>query len=395
MAFPEAGLVRKELSRRTALLLARAGLADVTPADENGWMVRGRGIVGLGVLEDVEVRIAPKIGIRGLLFLLGYARDPKGWRDDLVTVGEHDGLVEAMARSLLSHAERIVARGLLQGYRSTDDVLPVLRGRLREADQLRRHPGVPYPLEVRFDEWTVDILDNQVLKAAARELLRFPLHDATLRQRLVRLHRGVLTDVADVDPKLLRGTWRQTRLNARYESAVALAELVLQGRSVDHLEGGVAAAGFLFPMAKVFEDFTCAALKQALQSHGGTVTMQFPGHLDRDELVDMRPDLVWHASGRFRAVVDAKYKAEKPHGYPNPDVYQMLAYCSSLGIRQGDLLYARGNEQPRTYVMERAGVTVNAWAIALDKQPAEVLAELSALAAALAARDPGAARQAG
>ena len=31
-------------------------------------------------------------------------------------------------------------------------------------------------------------------------------------------------------------------------------------------------------------------------------------------------------------MIDAKYKAEKPAGYPNADLYQLLAYCTVLGL---------------------------------------------------------------
>jgi len=39
-------------------------------------------------------------------------------------------------------------------------------------------------------------------------------------------------------------------------------------------------------------------------------------------------------------VVDAKYKAEKPSGFPNAGVYQMLAYCLRLGLPEGHLVNA-------------------------------------------------------
>jgi 5-methylcytosine-specific restriction enzyme subunit McrC len=44
--------------------------------------------------------------------------------------------------------------------------------------------------------------------------------------------------------------------------------------------------------------------------------------------VVLRPDITWQVGGAVQAVVDAKYKAEKPSGYPNADLYQLLAYCT-------------------------------------------------------------------
>lgn len=56
--------------------------------------------------------------------------------------------------------------------------------------------------------------------------------------------------------------------------------------------------------------------------------------LDDSDQVKLIPDLVWYPEARGGPpglVVDAKYKAEKVSGFPNPDVYQLLAYCTSLG----------------------------------------------------------------
>lgn len=78
--------------------------------------------------------------------------------------------------------------------------------------------------------------------------------------------------------------------------------------------------------------------------------------LDQDREINLRPDLVWHPSPRHDSraaglVVDVKYKAEKYGGFPNPDVYQVLAYCSALQLPVGHLVYAKGNEPVRECVL--------------------------------------------
>lgn len=85
-------------------------------------------------------------------------------------------------------------------------------------------------------------------------------------------------------------------------------------------------------MAKVFEAFLCAQLSPRLTQRGGITRTQDRWHLDVDQQVAMAPDLIWYADGPApTAVIDAKYKAEKPGGYPDADLYQMLAYCTALG----------------------------------------------------------------
>ena len=62
----------------------------------------------------------------------------------------------------------------------------------------------------------------------------------------------------------------------------------------------------------------------------------------------MNPDLVWYRGGEALAVIDAKYKAEKVAGYPNADLYQMLAYCTALGLPAGHLVYLEARHETPT-----------------------------------------------
>lgn len=74
----------------------------------------------------------------------------------------------AVAYAFARQAERATEQGLLQGYRTVEEALPVVRGRIREVDQMRRHFGLPVPIAVRFDEFTVDVAENQLLKGGDR-----------------------------------------------------------------------------------------------------------------------------------------------------------------------------------------------------------------------------------
>ena len=88
-----------------------------------------------------------------------------------------------------------------------------------------------------------------------------------------------------------------------------------------------------------------------------------------------RPDLVWLEQGRPRIVMDAKYKAaEKPSGFPQADLYQMLAYCTEVGLPEGHRVYAKGNEDARAHVVRRAGVRIVTHAFDLDVEPAKLRA---------------------
>jgi 5-methylcytosine-specific restriction enzyme subunit McrC len=139
-------------------------------------------------------------------------------------------------------------------------------------------------------------------------------------------------------------------------------------------------------MAKIFEDFVCVAVQEALPPEAGRVHLQYPTYLDEDTRVRMRPDLVVISELRPIAALDAKYKAEKPAGFPQADLYQMLAYCTVLGLDTGHLVYARGNEHPATHRITRSGVTIVCHALDLEKAPAELLDDVATLATGLSRR---------
>jgi 5-methylcytosine-specific restriction enzyme subunit McrC len=362
--------------------LAHSGvvIAAPSPYSSGVWRIGPAGKVGAARIGDVEVRIKPKVPIARLLFLAGYSQHAAAWRPETVPVAEVGDLVPVVAQALWRQTARATHQGLLPGYILVEESSQMLRGRLRESEQLRRQHGLPLPLEIQHDEFTIDIAENQILRTACERMLTVPRVDAESQRMLRRL----LRDFADVTP-LSRShpvpTWSATRLNARYHTALRLAELVLRATSVEHEFGGVAVNGFLLDMPKLFEDFITVALREALvPTYGGRVADQDRNHFDEAGQVLVRPDIVWKIRGSAVAVIDAKYKAEKPAGYPNADLYQLLAYCTILGLRNGHLVYAKGNEKPARHVVYRSGIEIFCHAIDLSLEPGGLLVQMHDLA---------------
>jgi 5-methylcytosine-specific restriction enzyme subunit McrC len=365
------------LTAEQARRLGASGVVEVRPGPgADTWLVGADRKVGAARIGDLELRIEPKVEVGQLLFLLGYARDPGVWREELLGVPPHRELIPALAATLCRQSERALRAGLLQGYRVIDESSAVLRGRLREADQLGRRFGLPHPLEIRHDEYTVDIAENRILATAATRMLRVPGVDPESR-RLLRHHANRLADVTLLPSGAPVPTWQPTRLNARYHVALRLAELVLAGSSIDAGVGGVVSNGFLLDMWLVFEDFLSAALRRTLEArHGGAVTTQAPDHLDRDGRVGLRPDILWRRGGQAVAVVDAKYKAYNPAG----DVYQMLAYCTVYGLSRGHLVYVTGDHPPVRHLVRNTDIEIVCHALDLSLPPPALLAAAEDLA---------------
>ena len=380
------------LDREVGVALNESRFVDARPvAGHHDWEIRPLSMVGAIRVGAVEVHVEPKVEVSRVVFMIGYSAVGTKWRSDRVGVEHASDLLLAMAEVFTRATERAFGGGLLQGYRTVEESLTVVRGRIREMDQLRRRFGVPLPIEVRFDDYTVDIAENRLIKAALGKLIRIPGLDGQLRQRIRRLE--VL--LADVTPSVRGGAvekWHPTRLNARYLDALYLAEAILAGSSFEVGRQELNVSGFVIDMARVFEDFVCRVMKDELESIGGRVECQDAWTLDLDDVIKLKPDLVWYpetvpSSSLARKgaglVVDAKYKAEKNEAFPNADVYQMLAYCSSLELPEGHLIYAKGNEVAKQHHLRGSSIKVYAHAVDLSLEPAEIVQLLQALSVSL------------
>ena len=160
---------------------------------------------------------------------------------------------------------------------------------------------------------------------------------------------------------------------------VWLAELILAGNSLDHAPGQLRLSGFLVNMATVFEDFVTASLGSALANHAGTCRTQVHLHLDDEDRITMRPDLVWYQRGTPIAVIDAKYKAEKPSGFPDADYYQLLGYATALDLYDAHLVYAKGNTEPDRFTVRNTAITIHAHTIDLGTGPSALLEQIQTL----------------
>ena len=369
--------------------LAASGLVRVEPRGSGFWQLIPAGLVGAVEIQDVllEVRPKDKVGVSQLLFLLGYARNP-GFRPDDVAASSALDLWSALAESLARLGERALANGVLHGYVRVDEGLRTVRGRIRITDQLSRRPGMLLPLEVSYDDHTVDIAENQILRAALRLLLGLNRVDPGVRRRLAHLDRR-LDGVRDLRLGAPLPAWRTSRLNERYAPALRLAEIILMHSAAETADGRVRTAAFAVNMAKVFEDFLEVALAEAVSKlgiAGGRLSRQYRADLDHPDedagpnRIRMFMDVVFQAPNRSPVVFDAKYKTASAAGkYANADHYQMLAYCTVLNAPKAWLVYA-GAGQRRSRRIVNTGVTVEEYPLDLSLHPHEVLERVQQLA---------------
>ncbi|MFB8369844.1 McrC family protein [Pseudarthrobacter sp. NPDC055928] len=376
-----------ELEREVAATLRDTGLVSVLPAHGGLWTVLPAGRVGAVQIGDLLVRVKPKekVGLSRLLFLLGYAINP-GFRPDDVAGEEDDDLFAALGESLTRHCERALDRGALNGYVHVEEALRTVRGRIRVGDQMTRRPGMLLPLEVAYDDFTVDIPENRILRAAVRLMMQVPRLSEGVRERLAHID-SKLDGVSAVRFGAPLPAWTESRLNERYVPALRLAEIILRNMSAEAGLGQHVVASFVVNMATVFEDFVTTAVREALDLYPGETRGQYETYMDESEVgyrngdrVRMFVDIVHSVGGVPAMVFDAKYKAASVAGaYPNADHYQMLAYCTALDVPSAWLVYAGSGEARRRRIRNTA-VSVVEFPIDISQQPEALLESIQSLA---------------
>ena len=216
-----------------------------------------------------------------------------------------------------------------------------MRGRIRFDEQIRRRFGLLLPVEVRYDEFTDDILANRLVRAAAARLGGMRLRPRA-RTGLGRV-MAMLDNVSPEEfPPNAVPEVRFDRLNEHYREVVALSRLVLRHGAFESRRGQVRASGFLMDMNVVFQEFVTVALRETLRVSDRVFLEKTIGSLDEADRVRLRPDLTWWLGGECVFVGDAKYKRVTVESVPNADLYQLLAYVTALDLPGGLLVYAQG-----------------------------------------------------
>jgi 5-methylcytosine-specific restriction enzyme subunit McrC len=377
----KSALVRMSATAARDVVAVSGGKVTVEVGSEPGtWVLTASGWVGAVVTPEVEILVRAKVPMHSLFLLLGAGMPPDAWKPATFAFGTDPNLLAAMAAFYARTAEQAVGRGLRRDYRYEDDRLVTLRGRVDIAAQLRT-PGVVTPVACRFDEHTADIVENQVLKAAARRLLRLPGVRPDTRRLLERLlvHLDEVSDATVDASSVDRIVF--TRLNRHYEPALRLAALVLRNTSLLDRVGSADASAFLLDMPILFQRWLTDRLARHL--HGRlTVEAEPTGvYLGVGRMVPMAPDLVFRRPGGNVAFAgDAKYKLTSDGRGRNDDYYQLFAYLTALDLREGVLIYCQADGEPeREVIVRHAGTILRTYPLSLAGSADQVEAAVSAL----------------
>jgi len=119
--------------------------------------------------------------------------------------------------------------------------------------------------------------------------------------------------------------------------------------SLSEEEGPHEFVSFLLDMNRLFERFVGRMFIRELDVAFANVELQSQWALGRKRRSDgtirpwgrIRPDIELRRLGQPICVLDTKYKPTSAEQVQNPDVYQVLAYCTARKVSYGGLIYPR------------------------------------------------------
>ncbi len=261
---------------------------------------------------------------------------------------------EILTRLFATHLAEEWQRGAARNYQTVEEDLPLLKGRWRLADQLRR-PERRHIFAVAYDDFTADNELNRVFRYVVERL--WHLTRDTENRRLLGNVRQWMDEVtllpyvhATAAPTTL-----VTRLNARFLPLLNLARMFLDGGALQLAAGEVANFAFVFDMNKLFEAFVANFMRRHRTAilpaslHDSDIVVQARGAAtflactSGQRVFKLEPDLAVRCKARYPVLIDTKYKHlhsdKRSLGVAEADMYQMHAYAMRYDCPRVVLLY--------------------------------------------------------
>jgi 5-methylcytosine-specific restriction enzyme subunit McrC len=176
---------------------------------------------------------------------------------DVSTEDESD-LLNLLGRVLLNGTKTLLKRGIDRQYITENEVYQGIKGKVNVTDSLRKNLFSKGLSVCKFDELSVDILPNQILKTTLQNLTKIPSLSPTLKQEI----RAIIYRLHEVNEIVLTDTiFHQVQINRNnsfYAFLLNISELIYQNLLINEETGDFQFKDFLRDerqMARLFEEF--------------------------------------------------------------------------------------------------------------------------------------------
>ena len=306
-----------------------------------------------------------KIPIQNLYFLLCYAWNvlPEGdiRRVDFSNCSSNSDL---LGQVLATGCNQLLKQGMQKEYQAHSEETSCIRGRLSFSESIKKNSLQYGKAFCVFDEYTLDNIQNQLLKATISKLLNLGELDSKLRRDLTAIKKR-LHSIRDIKPRLCHfDQVKIHRNNRRYRLLLSVCRFVLLQWMPEYDGEKQIFRDFVRDevlMRTVFEKFVRNFYRVELRQLAKVKSTRFKWKNTQSDpaqtylLPGMRTDIVVNLPDKV-IVIDTKYysKSLQTGQFGNKTiysehVYQMFAYVSNINLQytkpvEGIVLYAFAGE---------------------------------------------------
>lgn len=336
-------------------------LAPSLPAGTFSWghqSVRFAQFCGVIQLDDLTLEILPKIHGReerpescraALVQMLHTARVMRIYKGAQAGINtQQHSLLDIFIQHFCHDLHTQILQGKLRNYVEQEENLSVMRGRLVIPQHVRHNVVHKERLYCRFDEFSEDILLNQILRFTLCLLIPWTYSGKTKKQLTeLLIHFGGISDMPITlqSFKLLKSD----HITQRFQPLIEQCRLFISAINPDVLAGRIPLFSLLFDMNRLFEAWVAEKIKPWAHQQGWHLRTQGPRKYlaifeDESPRFQLRPDIALvDDKGVPQLIADAKWKllneADRKLGISSSDIYQLYAYAGRYRVPHLQLIY--------------------------------------------------------
>lgn len=299
------------------------------------YYIKAKQFCGVIKTGNLIIEINPKIGLENLFYLINYCYDIPVQFVEHVPLLLSEEIFNYYVYLFAKAVKGIISQGVYKKYLDITDSTIYIKGRLLIEKNIRQQIALQLKNICRFDEFSEDIPENQILKYILKKLIKI-IEDKNIN-KLLRYCLVYLKDIRDL--KIITGDDFNniifTRLNNSYRYPLKLAKLFLDNFFIKDVIGDSRVSSFLVDMNKLFEIFIFKALEERFEDSEYEVRYQKRYILDDENIINIYPDIIVFRENNPVCVIDTKYKLLGSDEYNISDIYQMITYCKRVNIVEG------------------------------------------------------------
>ena len=314
---------------------------------------------GLVQLSEITLEILPKThneespleGSRNVLIkMLQNAGILKLYRLGRAGLGTNKHkLLDVFILDFCQQLNRQLIQGKLREYKTEENNLSVIRGKLLINQQLRCNSSHKERLYCQYDELSENIYLNQLIRLALSLILP-QVKSQRLKVEVVKL-LNIFDNVDDisVNPKEIQVPDLK-RSDLRFNDVLELSVIFIKTLSPNINAGKLESFALMFDMNKLFESWVASQLKPVAIKNGLILREQGPRRYlaYREDIgknvFQMKPDIcLLDKDNKVVLIADAKWKVldkqEIKLGISQTDMYQVHTYATEYSTNHSCLIY--------------------------------------------------------